>query len=716
MADETTGGSGIPNHEQGDTPEVITTPEGFKVHGRNETSLIRSLTSLNGTPITDLEAIMRPKEISNAGFLGKDESLTEVLAEDNDTVLEMGLTHQQLGDFLHRFDRAPNDMSGIFGTTFNDQRFGHFATTFMGSQESPFDDGTATASDHTIINLETGAMIGFSGLLPELIHRYGFYEGKGTPYRIDPKKIAEIAGFIPLPEDDPVVQLVKNRDAQVEITTRDQFIRINGLMSAAGEDILSGQNYRFIPEDSASLLHLLGRFGRSPYDTTEETEAERAHRDQIAARIDTRNLTPQTLKQEFMDDTTLIDIIPASFPQLKQVVLDGIEQLSVPCSPDGRPSVFSTEEFLEKVLKRDSEKVDGEDNPHREYYGGLLGKLARDPETIGFLIKGATRLKEQPELIATFDRILPTLKTDVIALYAQQGAPVSNDMTLEQLIDEQKKRDEHEKMINHVASIVHERGGVEDVQTEDAERFVAVMDILKDAPDHQFTHDEKETLRRLKIDSALIPYAFKAVSRLNYSWDTASVIFRLYNGSAKIEQELDHVLSTLPDNFDSQARTALEALIINQESDYARKFDLGAFTRKITVRLANVDSGEDQGQAAQVTENDVLNDYFEIAIPEFSDFLANPLVKKSAADLARDPLSTHGRIDARLDTTVLESLPEIEMQDRFQRTKQYRKLTIGEDTYFIGEREIIKGEPKAGAQTLSLYTENIVGLNTEMMY
>ncbi len=152
MADEYTGGDGIPRSEQGgDPPEVITTPEGFKIHGRNETSLIRSLTSLNGTPITDLEAIMRPKEISNAGFLGKDESLTEVLAEDNDTVLGMGLTHQQLGDFLHRFDRAPNDMSGIFGTTFNDQRFGHFAATFMGSQESPFDDGTATASDHTIL-------------------------------------------------------------------------------------------------------------------------------------------------------------------------------------------------------------------------------------------------------------------------------------------------------------------------------------------------------------------------------------------------------------------------------------------------------------------------------------------------------------------------------------------------------------------------------------
>src|SRR5690242_6985999 len=48
---------------------------GFVVGGKNPTSRIRNLTGINGRPIADLEADMRPGAESEKGFLGKDEAL-----------------------------------------------------------------------------------------------------------------------------------------------------------------------------------------------------------------------------------------------------------------------------------------------------------------------------------------------------------------------------------------------------------------------------------------------------------------------------------------------------------------------------------------------------------------------------------------------------------------------------------------------------------------
>jgi hypothetical protein len=33
-----------------------------------------------------------------------------------------------------------------------------------------------------------------------MIRRYGFYEGKGTPYRVDPRKVLEVLDFLSPPK------------------------------------------------------------------------------------------------------------------------------------------------------------------------------------------------------------------------------------------------------------------------------------------------------------------------------------------------------------------------------------------------------------------------------------------------------------------------------------------------------------------------------------
>ena len=47
-------------------------------------------------------------------------------------------------------------------------------------------------------NLDNGKMLGYALLVPHMIERYGFYEGKGTPYRVDPRIVVEVFDFLQL--------------------------------------------------------------------------------------------------------------------------------------------------------------------------------------------------------------------------------------------------------------------------------------------------------------------------------------------------------------------------------------------------------------------------------------------------------------------------------------------------------------------------------------
>ena len=65
-----------------------------------------------------------------------------------------------------------------------------------GFQDSPFKDGTKTNCDLAIVNVNNGEALSYSLLVPLMIERYGFYEGEGTPYRVDPSKVIEMLTFL----------------------------------------------------------------------------------------------------------------------------------------------------------------------------------------------------------------------------------------------------------------------------------------------------------------------------------------------------------------------------------------------------------------------------------------------------------------------------------------------------------------------------------------
>lgn len=173
---------------------------GFIVGGKNSSELVRGLTEINGISIPDLEKSMRPQGLSTAGFLGKDESLLDVMAADNDWVLGAGLTHQELARHLYTFYRISRvagerrKESEVF--TYRGIRYTTYVQVTDGFQHSPFKDGTKTSADVYVKNVDNGKALSFSPLVPLMVERYGFYEGHGTSYRVDPKDIVDVFTFL----------------------------------------------------------------------------------------------------------------------------------------------------------------------------------------------------------------------------------------------------------------------------------------------------------------------------------------------------------------------------------------------------------------------------------------------------------------------------------------------------------------------------------------
>jgi hypothetical protein len=172
---------------------------GFVVGGKNSTALVARLTEIAGQPVRELEEAMRPGGLSTAGFLGKKERLLDVLAADNRTVVEeLGLTHQQLARPLLVLGAvaARDAVQAPKEVTYEGKRFRMKAIVFKATVNSPFEDGTKTNCEVMVENLGSGKKLTYSLLVPEMIERYGFYEGKGTRFRVDPRAIVEVFDFL----------------------------------------------------------------------------------------------------------------------------------------------------------------------------------------------------------------------------------------------------------------------------------------------------------------------------------------------------------------------------------------------------------------------------------------------------------------------------------------------------------------------------------------
>lgn len=183
----------------------------------------------------ELEKRMRPGAWSNLGFLGQSESLEAVIAQDSQTLKELGVSYEQIAtalenvlqSMMNQRDRllksrnyaeynkresyarkadpssTPRFTSGdLPGTDIGylvDNKFQIFIAQWRGLQECPWECEYENWSsfDFLILNRQSGKYMTGPGLIVHLIRVHHFFEGFESPYRVDPARVVEVLDIVP---------------------------------------------------------------------------------------------------------------------------------------------------------------------------------------------------------------------------------------------------------------------------------------------------------------------------------------------------------------------------------------------------------------------------------------------------------------------------------------------------------------------------------------
>lgn len=153
-------------------------------------------------PMVRAQGRMAPGVLTKDGFLGPDRrDLAEIVDEDDGAVRRLGLTHRAIADALDRLTRAAVE---ALGAPVAQGGYEVCASESRGGLPCPF--GHPGLYPKTVVEatrIETGQGLRWTALNVHLIAEHGFYEGKGSLFRLDPAVIARFLGLVPAdPEAD----------------------------------------------------------------------------------------------------------------------------------------------------------------------------------------------------------------------------------------------------------------------------------------------------------------------------------------------------------------------------------------------------------------------------------------------------------------------------------------------------------------------------------
>ena len=140
---------------------------------------------------------MKPGVITRDGFLGTDiRNLIDILVEDEATVKRMSLTHQVIAGRMIELRDA--GMRGLGDFISVEPHFEVRVDSVRVKLPCPFGDpGVFPKTNITVRNLAKGAEITYTDMHIHMVGSHGFYEGKGSPFRLDPKNLAEVLEIEP---------------------------------------------------------------------------------------------------------------------------------------------------------------------------------------------------------------------------------------------------------------------------------------------------------------------------------------------------------------------------------------------------------------------------------------------------------------------------------------------------------------------------------------
>jgi len=135
---------------------------------------------------------MRPSGDYRHGFLGKDDrKLVQVLSEDEALVRSLSLTDGAIARKLA--DLTAQARKGLGGPVVVEGRFRVQVQEARGKIACPWGHPGLYPKTHVeLTNLATGERLVWTDLAVHMIEAHGFYQGQGSPYRMEPSVLKRV--------------------------------------------------------------------------------------------------------------------------------------------------------------------------------------------------------------------------------------------------------------------------------------------------------------------------------------------------------------------------------------------------------------------------------------------------------------------------------------------------------------------------------------------
>jgi hypothetical protein len=140
----------------------------------------------------NLEEVLRSSKLVAGGFMGSDSrSVSEIIDSDAAVVAGLGTT---AGEIARRMEEITNAAKSGLGCWVQiDAKRRARAAESKGTLVCPWPHPGSYHKTVTTVELtETGESIDWADLNIHLVVEHGFFEGKGSPFRIEPQELVRV--------------------------------------------------------------------------------------------------------------------------------------------------------------------------------------------------------------------------------------------------------------------------------------------------------------------------------------------------------------------------------------------------------------------------------------------------------------------------------------------------------------------------------------------
>jgi len=136
---------------------------------------------------------LQPGQISIDGFLGNDKRpIADIIAADEGETEAADYTAKQLGGFLESLHQT-GDAGWEARVPAFDGKVTVRSDETLGQVPCPFACGASCHKAEIVVKDPNGGdLLRFTPLQAHMIAEHGFFEGKGSPHRIEPEKLIEL--------------------------------------------------------------------------------------------------------------------------------------------------------------------------------------------------------------------------------------------------------------------------------------------------------------------------------------------------------------------------------------------------------------------------------------------------------------------------------------------------------------------------------------------